>query len=121
MPSQPTATAASTSGSGVPSASRKRRRTRRRPPLDADAGVARDHAVGTEALAHRREQHRLQVAAMDRELRHVVAGEAPSRLGVDELAEAIEERRLAGDDGALLERVEHAEPLQLGRSRAAAR
>ena len=79
--------------------------------IDADAGVAGDHAIGAESLAHRREQHRLKVAAMDRELRHVVTGPAAGRLGIDELSEAVEERRFTGDDGTALERVEYTESL----------
>ena len=77
--------------------------------LGADAGLARDDAIGADSRSHRLEQPGLQVGAMDRELRRVVAGPAARRLAVDVLAEAIEERRLARDDGDALERLEHAE------------
>ena len=87
---------ASTSAGGAPAGSWKRRRTRVvAGAIDADAGMAGDDAVGAEALPHRGEQHRLQVGAVDRELRRVVAGPASGGLAVDELAEAVEERRLA--------------------------
>jgi hypothetical protein len=54
-------------------------------------------------------RHRLQVGAVDRQLRRVVAGPASGRLAVDVLAEAVEERRLARDDGDALELGEDAE------------
>ena len=115
MPSQPIASVASTSGSGAPAGSRKRRRTAcGAGGVDADAGVAGDDRVGAEALLHRGEQHALQVAAVDRELRRLVAGPASRGLGVDELAEAVEERRLARRHRDPLQRFEHAERAQLG-------
>ena len=77
-----------------------------------DARAAGDDAIGADPVAHGVEQHRLQVAAVNRELRRVVAGPAPGRLAVDVLAEAIEERRLARQHRDLLERLEHAERLQ---------
>src|SRR5580693_8356648 len=40
----------------------------------------------------------MQVAAVDRELRVLIAGEPAGRLPVDELAVAVEEGRLAGRD-----------------------
>ena len=76
--------------------------------------MRRQDAVGAQALAHRGEQHALQVAAVDRELRRVVARPAAGRLGIDELAEPVEERRLARDDREPLQVVEHAERAQLG-------
>ena len=63
---------------------------------------------------HRRQEHALQVAAVDRELRRLVAGPAAGGLGVDELAEAIEERRLARRHRDPLQRFEHAESMELG-------
>ena len=80
--------------------------------LDGDAGVAGDDAIGADPLAHGVEQDRLQVGAVDRQLRRVVAGPASGRLAVDVLAEAVEERRLARDDGDALELGEDAERLQ---------
>ena len=82
--------------------------------VDADAGVSGRHGVGAEPLLHRGQQHALQVAAMDRKLRCFVAGPAPGRLGVDELAEAVEEGGLAGRHGEALERLEDAQRAQLG-------
>src|SRR5258708_37268833 len=52
--------------------------------------------VGPCTGAKRIEQDHLQIAAMNRELRMVVAGRAPQRLLIDQLAEAIEEGRIAG-------------------------
>ena len=46
--------------------SARRTRSSSAASIDADAGMAGDHPVGAEPLAHRGEQHRLQVAAMDR-------------------------------------------------------
>ena len=45
------------------------------------------------------EQHHLQIPAMNRELRNVVAGVAAGGLAVDELAVAVVEAEFAGDDG----------------------
>jgi hypothetical protein len=42
------------------------------------------------------EQHHLQIAAMDRELRMFIARRTPQRLLIDQLAEAIEEGRVRG-------------------------
>ena len=113
--------AAARVGSGAPRGSRKRARTAAAGVVDADAGVAGDDAIAAEPLAHRREQHRLQVAAVDRELRRVVAGPASARLDVDQLAEAVEEGRLARHDRDALERVANAERRQRRASHAAAR
>ncbi|MCM3485143.1 hypothetical protein M3684_05545 [Kocuria rosea] len=49
------------------------------------APVVGDHRVLAQALAHGVEEHLLQVAAVDRELRAVVPGVTPRRLGVDDL------------------------------------
>src|SRR5439155_13438199 len=67
-----------------------------REPGAAPSGADRGRAG---AVEERIEQHALQVAAMDRILRRVVAGEAAKRLAVDQLTEAIEERRLARQHG----------------------
>jgi hypothetical protein len=80
--------------------------------VDRDAGAAGDDAIGADPSAHGFEQDRLQVGAVDRQLRRVVAGPAPGRLAVDVLAEAVEERRLARDDGDALELGEDAERLE---------
>ena len=56
-------------------------------------------AVGAQPTRARFEQHPLQVAAMQRELRRRVTGAPPERLAVDELSEAVVENRLPGLDG----------------------
>src|SRR6202012_1751702 len=61
---------------------------------NAETMAVDDQAIGARAVAERIEQHHLQIAAMDRELRMVVAGGAAERLLVDQLPEAIEEGRL---------------------------
>ena len=44
------------------------------------------------------EQHHLQIAAMDRELRMIVARRAAQRLLIDQLAETVEKGRVLGRD-----------------------
>ena len=100
-----------------PSAGRRRRRARpraasgRRSPARVSSKCATTpcascskpmHVQPVSARGRRRaagdrriEQHALQIAAMDRVLRIVVAGVAAERLAVDQLAEAVEERGLA--------------------------
>jgi len=60
--------------------------------------VIEPQSFGTKPVDHRGQQDTLQVAAVDRELRMLVAGEPAGRLGVDELAEMVEEGRFAGGD-----------------------
>jgi hypothetical protein len=57
-----------------------------------------DQPVGTGARAESIEQHHLQVAAMDRELRVLVTRRTAQRLLIDQLAEAIEEGGIRGGD-----------------------
>src|SRR6266851_4739724 len=81
--------------------------------LDGDAAMAGDEAVRTEPLLHGVEQDLVQVGAMDREVRPLVAGCPSPRLAVDQLAVAGEEGvvlRLAGDRR---ERIFQAERAQL--------
>ena len=59
---------------------------------------AGDDAVRAGTRAKRFQQHHLQIAAMDRELRMIVARRAPERLLIDQLAEAIEEGGIGGRD-----------------------
>ena len=73
--------------------------------VDARAAPAEDHLVGAGARDEGIEQHHLQIAAMDGELRYVVAGKTAGRLAVDVLAEAIVEAIFARGDGDLGERV----------------
>ena len=76
--------------------------------------------IGAEAVAgmdarfaeprpHRLVDHRLQAAAVDGELRHVVAGVDAARLAPDLLAEAVGVEQLVGADADLVEPVEQAE------------
>ncbi len=122
MPSQATATLPSTGSSASPV-----RPAQAQPHaivaerIDADAGVAEDDPLRADPLAGRGEQDRLQVGAVDRELRHVVTGPATRGLAVDVLAEAVEERRFARDHRAPLELAENAERGRAPRSRAAGR
>ena len=70
---------------------------------------AGDDPAGAGAGAKRVQQDHLQIAAMDRELRMVVARRAPQRLLIDQLAEAVEERGVRGLDRGQLQRVFEAE------------
>jgi hypothetical protein len=81
--------------------------------LDADAAMAGDEVLRTQALAHGVEQHLVQVAAVDGKVRPLVPGREPPGLAVDQLAMAGEEGvigRLARDRR---ERVLQAERAQL--------
>jgi hypothetical protein len=62
--------------------------------------------------AHGGEQDGLQIGAMERELRRRMAGPMAERLLVDELPEAVEERRFARDHRDALELGKDAERLQ---------
>jgi hypothetical protein len=77
--------------------------------------VAADHAVGAQPLAHRIQQHRVQVAAMDRVLRPVVARGGARRFAEHQLAVGVEEHRLlrAHPDG--VERGQQAQLAELAR------
>src|SRR5580698_5723124 len=66
--------------------------------LDADAVVIGENAIRADAALEGFQQHHLQVAAMNRELRMVVAGPAPERLLIDQLAKAVEEGYIFGLD-----------------------
>ena len=77
--------------------------------IDPRAAPPQNHLVAARARDEGVEQYHLQIAAMDGELRHVVAGEAPGRLAVDVLAVAIVKAIFAGGDGDLGERVFQAE------------
>src|SRR4029453_18172445 len=60
--------------------------------------VARAHRSPPQPLDRRVAQHALQLAAVDRELRHLVAGLHPARLAPDLLAEAVGVDQLARAD-----------------------
>ena len=74
-------------------------RERAEPVAGVDAALA-------EPRAHRLEDHALQPAAMDRELRHVVAGVEAARLAPDLLAEPVGVDQFVGADA------DRVEPLQ---------
>jgi hypothetical protein len=71
--------------------------------LEAFGRHAGDDCRLAEPLAHRVEQHRLQHAAMDRELRPIVAGEAPAGLRPDQASALGEIGDLLGPDTDCLE------------------
>jgi hypothetical protein len=76
--------------------------------------MARVHRLAAEPVEHCLVEHALQPAAVDGELRHLVAGVNPARLAPDLLAEAIGVDQLAGADRHLVEPRQQAELGQLG-------
>jgi hypothetical protein len=64
--------------------------------IDPRAARACDDLVSSRPRNESFEKRHLQVAAMDGELRLVVAGKLAGRLAVNELAEAVVEAELAG-------------------------
>src|SRR5262249_62076736 len=102
-----------------------RRRPRARPQGEKERGraarltlneraepVAEADAPFTQSRARRLIDHALQFSAVDRELRHLVAGVEPARLAPDLLAEAIGVEQLVGADA---DGVEPLEQPQLGK------
>src|SRR3984893_6088954 len=81
--------------------------------IDLEAAMREPYGVAAQARSHRVEHHLVQVGAMDRKLRPVVAGEAAARLLVDELAVAAVEDKLARLDGMRGQRALQAELAQL--------
>src|SRR6516162_2709067 len=86
--------------------------------LSSDAGfvlpkcaepMAGMHAGVAEPLAHRLIDDALQVAAMDRELRHVIAGVEAARLAPDLLAETVGVEQLVSADPHRIETLQQAE------------
>src|SRR5260221_10594932 len=74
------------------------------------AGVdARLAEAGADCLVN----DRLQPAAMDRELRHLVAGVGPAQLAPDLLPEAVGIEQLVGSDSHRVEAIEQSELPQL--------
>jgi hypothetical protein len=57
--------------------------------IHSDAAMACDDAIGAGALHESLEQHHVQIAAVNRELRPLVARIAARGIAVDELAKAI--------------------------------
>src|ERR1700722_10844349 len=66
--------------------------------LHADAVMIGENAIRADPALEGFQQHHLQVAAMNRKLRMVVAGPAAERLLIDQLAEAVEEGCIFGLD-----------------------
>src|SRR6266545_1526787 len=81
--------------------------------LGPEAAMIEPHGITAQPLHRRVEQHRVQIGAMDRELRPVVAGVAAAWLLVDELAVAAVEGELARLDGASGQRVLQAKLAEL--------
>ena len=78
-----------------------------------------DEAFRSEPRQHRVEQHLVQIGAVDRKVRPLMAGRQPPRLAVDKLAVAREEGvilRLAGDRGERILQAERAQFLDRMRS-----
>jgi hypothetical protein len=69
-----------------------------------DTSVAGDEIFRPEPLAHRGEQHLVQVAAMDGKMRPLVSGRASPRLAIDQLAVARKEGIVLGLAGDRRER-----------------
>ena len=63
--------------------------------LDADAAMPGDEILRADPLAHRGQQHALQVGAQQRDVRPQVAGRLAERLAIDELA-------VPGEEGVVL-------------------
>src|SRR5205823_3205919 len=81
--------------------------------LDAEAVMICDDPVVPGAGAESIEQHHLQIAAMNGELRMIVTGGASQRLLIDQLAEPIEEGRVPGLDREARQRAFEAERRKL--------
>jgi len=69
--------------------------------LDAGAVMAGMEPVAPDAGNERTEQDHLQIAAMDRELRMIVARRASQRLLINQLAKSVEKGRVFGRDCSL--------------------
>ena len=83
--------------------------------LDADAARARGQALGPDALLEGLVEYGLQIAAVDVEMRPIVAGVAAERLLVNELAEAVVEAGFEGGDRDAREGVLEPEGCELAR------
>src|SRR6266540_2088994 len=66
--------------------------------LDPDAAAAEGDRIGSQSVADRGQEDLVQIRPVDRDLRPIVAGVAPARLAVDQLAVARIEADLAGLD-----------------------
>ena len=81
--------------------------------LDAGAAPTGNHLVRARALDESIEQDHLQIAAMDRELRHVVTRKLAGRLAVDVLTEAVVKAIFARGNGDLCKCILEPERAQL--------
>ena len=99
MPSQAISTSPVAAGSAAPLRIDETRGDASAALLDAGAAMAGDEILRPDPLAHRAEQHALQIGAQQRDMRPLMAGRLAERLAIDELAVAREEGvvlRLAG-------------------------
>src|SRR5262249_18280633 len=81
--------------------------------LDRAAAMSNDEILRADARAHGIQQHLLQIAAVEREMRPLMAGRKPPWLAVDELAVAREEGVVLGRASGGDERVLQPERAQL--------
>src|SRR5260221_10623270 len=81
--------------------------------VNPEATIAQPHGIGAKPLLDGVEQDLVQIGAMDRKLRPVVAGEAPARLLEDELAVAAVESEFAGLDAMCCELLREAQLAEL--------
>src|SRR5512140_1128888 len=77
--------------------------------IDPEAAMPELHGICAQTIAHGAQQYVVQVGAMDRKLRPVVAGVTAARLLVDELAVPAVEGEFARLDAARGQRVLQAE------------
>src|ERR1700722_8511568 len=78
-------------------------------------GIGAEPMAGVEARfaeprPRRLIEHAMEAAAMNRELRHIVAGVEPARLAPDLLAEPVHVEQLMGADRHRIEALQEAEP-----------
>ena len=81
--------------------------------IDAFATLVQQNAVLSQSLPHGVDQYLMQVAAMDRQLRPVIAGGTAAWLLADELTEAVVVGHLLGGDCHILQQLAETEFGQL--------
>ena len=81
--------------------------------IDAFATLVQQNAVLSQSLPHGVDQYLMQVAAMDRQLRPVIAGGTAAWLLADELTEAVVVGHFLGGDCDILQRLTDAQLGQL--------
>ena len=108
MPSAPTSASPSTSNVSPPRAARTARRRDRRVRRTTTSRQPVRTASGAEPFAHRLQQHAVQLAAMDGELRRVEAGVGAAQLAPHHLAEAVGVDQFARADAGAIQRRQQA-------------